>query len=405
MKILISGGSIAGPALALWLRRYGADVTVVEIAPSLREGGQLVDVRGIGRDVLKRMGIDEQVRSSTEANYGLSFVDSRNRTKGRFGADDFGGDGPVPEIEILRGTLSRVVVEHGGAGVDYRFGDRIVEFTQHTDGVDVVFTSGTKERFDLVFGADGLHSELRDRLFAPQAARVEHLGMYLALWTTDNYLNIDKWSLAYREPGRTIIVRSILDDTKLSTMVGFRGGPPSYDWRDIDSQKRITMARMSGMGWEAAQLLAQIETADDFYFHPVSMVKLDRWSHGRIALLGDAAYCASPQSGHGTTMAFVGAYILAGELAAAGGDHKKAFQRYEAQMRPWVTEIQAGTPSLGKYMVPETAAGVRLGNVLAQLISIMPGKALLARSMTNMASEISLRDYSQYSLSPSTPAA
>lgn len=403
LKVLVSGGSVAGPALAMWLHRYGAEVTVVERAPRLLGGGQLVDVRGIGREVLKRMGLDEQVRSSTESNLGFSFVDSRNRVMGRMPADDFGGDGPVAEIEILRGTLSRVIVEAGSPDIKYRFADRIAKFSQNDDGVDVVFASGDKERFDLVIGADGLHSEMRDYLFGPPENHVQHLGTYLAFWTADNHLNIEDWTVAYREPGRVIAMRSILDNAKVMALIGFRAGPPSYDWRDLEAQKRITRARMSGMGWEAAQLVAQIDTAEDFYFDTCSQVKLDRWFDGRVALVGDAAYCASPQSGHGTTMAIVGAYVLAGELAAAGGNYQAAFQRYQAQMQPWITEIQKGTPALGKLMIPETALGVSLGNQIARAVAHMPGRARLARGLTKMASSIELKDYSAHLLPSRTP--
>ena len=395
VKVLISGASIAGPALALWLHRYGADVTVVERAPALRTGGQLVDVRGVGREVLKRMGIADQVRAAAEANYGFSLVGSRNRRKGRFTTREFGGEGPVADIEILRGELSRVIVEHTGAGVDYRFGDRIADLTTDTDGVDVTFASGRTERFDLVIGADGLHSEVRDLLLSPHERHLEHLGIYLCFWTALNHLNLKDWTVVYSEPGRTIGMRSILNNAKVMAFLGFRGGPPSYDWRDIAAQKRIALAGASGMGWEAAQLLSQIDTADDFWFDSCTQVKLPRWSSGRVVLLGDAAWCSSPLTGHGTTLAIVGAYVLAGELALAGGDYDTAFAQYERKLRPLTGNICRSARRFGAVMIPQTTVGIRLRNDLAQLLTHMPGKSLAARSLISVSNSFGLNEYAE----------
>lgn len=392
LKVLISGASIAGPALAVWLDRYGADVVVVEKAPRLREGGQLVDLRGISKEALQRMELDQQVRAVTEANYGLSFVDRRNRRRGELSVEGFGADGPVAEIEILRGELSQVFYEASKGAVEYRFDDRIVEVRDGSDGVDVGFESGSSERFDLVVGADGVHSELRDLVFGQQQKLV-HLGTYLSFWTAENHMDLQDWSLAYSEPGRTIGMRSILGNDKVMAFFSFRGGPPAYDWRDIDAQKRIVLARASGMAWEAAQLLAQIETAPDFYFDTCTQVKLDRWSHGRVALVGDAAYCASPLSGHGATLATVGAYVLAGELARADGNHEQAFAAYERKLRPWVELIHRSAPDQGKIMTPETPFGIRLRNGLVRLARYLPGKQLLIRDQVRMSNSLELDEY------------
>lgn len=393
LKVLISGASIAGPALAFWLQRYGAEVVVVEKAPQLRAGGQLVDLRGVAREVLRRMGLDHQVRAAAEANYGLSFVDAGDQRRGSLKLDDFGEDGPVAGIEILRGELSRVFYEQSAGAVEYRFGDRITALRDEPDGVEVEFQSGHADRFDLVIGADGLHSELRDHVFGDEQ-KMHHLGTYLSFWTAENHLGLCDWSLAYSEPGRTIGTRSILGNDKVMAFFSFRAGPPAYDWRDTETQKRIVLARASGMGWEAAQLLAQIETAPDFYFDACTQVKLDRWSRGRVALLGDAAYCASPLSGHGATLATVGAYVLAGELARAGGDHQQAFAAYERTVRPWVEDIHRGAPNQGKIMTPETRRGIGLRNVLVRLAQRVPGKKLLIRDQITLSNSLELPAYS-----------
>lgn len=397
LKVLISGASVAGPALAFWLEKYGARVVVVEKAPSLRGGGQLIDLRGVSKDVLKRMGLDADVRAATEPNKGLSFVDDQNRRQGAMLAHEFGGDGPVAEIEILRGELSRVFHDATQDHVDYRFGDRIAAVRDGADGVDVDFASGSTERFDLVIGADGVHSELRGMLF-PEAEPLVHLGVYLSFWTAENHTGMEDWTVAYSEPGRTMGMRSILDNSKVMAFLSFRGGPPAYEWRDVAMQRRIAVARASGMGWEAAQLVAQVETAPDFYFDSCQQVKLPRWSRGRVALLGDAAYCASPLSGYGATIATVGAYVLAGELARAAGDHDRAFAEYERKLRPWIDMVHASAPSQGKLMTPATASGIRMRNSLVRMSRFLPDKKVLVRDQMKLSNAFQPDDYAMPSV-------
>ncbi|WP_346623284.1 FAD-dependent monooxygenase [Blastococcus montanus] len=392
--ILVSGASIAGPALAYWLHRSGARVTVVEKAPELRPGGQLVDLRGVGRSVVARMGLDERVRAAAEANYGLSFVDGRNRPRGTLRAEDFGGDGPIAEIEILRGELSRVIHEATAADVDYLFGDHIAALEDRSDGVDVTFASGDVRTFDLVVGADGAHSETRRLAMGEDAAHLAHLDTYLAFWTAQNHLGIEDWTYIYSEPGRTMGMRAILDNSRVMAFLSFRGGPPAYDHRDVATQKRIVHARAAGMGWECAQLLAQVDTAPDFWFDSCAQVRLDSWSRGRVALVGDAAYCSSPLTGHGATIALVGAYVLAGELAAGPDDHRAAFERYEERLRRWLVDVHGLAAGQGQMMTPESGSGIALRNNLVRLARYVPGKSLLMRSQMRISNGFELPDYS-----------
>lgn len=394
LKVLISGASIAGPTLALYLSRYGADVVVVEKAPALRSGGQLVDLRGVAREALRNKGMYDQVMAAREANYGLSFINHKNKQQGRLAVADFGGDGPIAEIEILRGALSKVFYDASREAVEYRFGDKIAAVDDDGSGVDVTFTSGTRERFDLVIGADGIHSELRDMVLGPNEQQLVHQGTYLSFWTAENHIDIKDWSLVYSEPGRTIGMRAILDNTKAMAFFSFKAdGTPAYDWRDTEAQKRIVLARAAGMGWEAAQLLAQIETAPDFYFDSCTQVKLDRWSRGRVAFTGDAAYCASPLSGHGATLGTIGAYVLAGELAHAGGDHTRAFEAYETKLRPWIELVQKSVDGPGDLMTPSTLRGIKIRNRMAAVLPHLPGRNLLVRDMIKMSNALKLKDY------------
>ncbi|MEU8899625.1 FAD-dependent monooxygenase [Nocardia sp. NPDC048505] len=197
MRILVAGASIAGPALAHWLHRRGAAVTVLERAPELRPGGQAVDARGITKEVIRRMGLDAPVRAACTQTIGAHSVDAAGAVLETYRADDDGGDGFIAEIEILRGDLSRVLYEDTRAGVDYRFGEWIAELTQDADGVDVRFAGGERQRFDLVIGADGVHSSLRALVFGPHERFVRHLGHALAFYSVPNEFGLDRWLLEY----------------------------------------------------------------------------------------------------------------------------------------------------------------------------------------------------------------
>ncbi|MGW5106677.1 FAD-dependent monooxygenase [Nocardia sp. NPDC004123] len=339
-RVLVAGASIAGPALAHWLRRRGAEVTVVEREPELRPGGQAVDARGVAKEVLHRMGLDAAVRAARTETAGAYTVDADGNVLETFHADDDGGDGFIAEIEILRGDLSRVLYDDTRAGVEYLFGDRIAELTQDADGVEVSFASGDRRRFDLVVGADGLHSALRAMVFGPHERFLRHLGHVLAFYSVPNEFGLDRWLLEYQEPGRSALLRPIQDATRAMAMFYFVAADFDVDYRDVEAQKRLLREQMAGLGWLTPDILAHLDDTPDFYLDQVAQVVMDRWSIGRVGLLGDAAFSSSPMSGQGTGLALVGAYLLAGELAAAGWDPAAGFARYEARMRSFVEANQ-----------------------------------------------------------------
>ncbi|MEV6773828.1 FAD-dependent monooxygenase [Nocardia sp. NPDC051030] len=340
IRVLVAGASIAGPALAHWLRRRGAEVTVVERAPELRPGGQAVDARGITKEVIRRMGLDTAVRAACTQTIGAHTVDAEGNVLESYRADDDGGDGFIAEIEILRGDLSKVLYEDTRDGVEYIFGDRIAELTQDPDGVDVTFVGGDQRRFDLVIGADGLHSALRAMVFGPHEQFVRHLGYMLSFYSVPNEFGLDKWLIEYQESGRSAGLRPIQDATRAMAMFSFPSTDLDFDYRDIDAQKRLLRERMDGFGWLTPGILAYLDDTPDFYLDQVAQVVMDRWSSGRVGLLGDAAYSSSPMSGQGTGLALVGAYVLAGELAAAGWDPEIGFARYQERMLAFVEANQ-----------------------------------------------------------------
>lgn len=339
-RVLVAGASIAGPALAHWMHRREAEVTVVERAPALRPGGQAVDARGVAKEVIRRMGLDAAVRAARTDTAGAYTVDVDGNVLQTFRADDDGGDGYISEIEILRGDLSQVLYDDTRDGVEYVFGDRIAELTQDTDGVDVAFASGDRRRFDLVVGADGLHSALRAMVFGPRERFVRHLGLVLAFYTVPNEFGLDRWLLDYQEAGRSAGLRPVRDATRAIAMLSFPATDFDVDHRDIEAQKRLLREQMAGFGWLTPRILDHLEDTPDFYLDQVAQVVMDRWSSGRVGLLGDAAFSSSPMSGQGTGLALVGAYLLAGELAASGWDPEAGFAAYERQMRSFVEANQ-----------------------------------------------------------------
>jgi 2-polyprenyl-6-methoxyphenol hydroxylase-like FAD-dependent oxidoreductase len=257
-----------------------------------------------------------------------------------YGADDHGGDGYIAEIEILRGDLSQVLYDDTRDGVEYVFGDRIAELVQDVDGVDVTFASGDRRRFDLVVGADGLHSPLRAMAFGRPERFVRHLGLVLAFYSVPNEFELDRWLIEYQESGRSALLRPIHDATQAMAMFSFSSPDFDVDYRDVEAQKRLLRERMTGLGWLTPRILAHLDDTPDFYLDQVAQVVMDRWSSGRVGLIGDAAYSASPMSGQGTGLALVGAYLLAGELAAAGWNPQAGFAAYEQKMRPFVEANQ-----------------------------------------------------------------
>jgi 2-polyprenyl-6-methoxyphenol hydroxylase-like FAD-dependent oxidoreductase len=301
-----------------------------------------VDARGVTKEVIARMGLDATVRAACTDTAGAHTVDVDGNVVESYSAEDDGGDGFISDIEILRGDLSQVLHDDTRDGVEYVFGDRIAELTQDADGVDVTFASGDRRRFDLVIGADGLHSALRAMVFGPREKYLRHLGLVLAFYSVPNEFGLDRWLIEYqdKETGRSAGLRPIRDAEQAMAMFSFPAADFDVDHRDVEGQKRLLRERMDGLGWWTQRILAHLDDTPDFYLDQVAQVVMDRWSTGRVGLIGDAAFSSSPMSGQGTGLALVGAYLLAGELAAAGWDPEAGFAAYETKMRSFVEANQ-----------------------------------------------------------------
>ncbi|RNG30761.1 FAD-dependent monooxygenase [Streptomyces botrytidirepellens] len=347
MRVLISGASVAGPALAYWLDRYGYEVTVVERYARLRPGGQAIDVRGTALEVCERMGVLEEIRAHSTGLRGMSTVDGDGKelsSTTEWTAS--GGRLDTPDVEILRDDLATILVGAGGKGIEYLFDDSIAALAQGPGEVAVTFRSGLSRTFDLVVAADGVHSSTRRLVFGPEENFIRPLGSYLAVWTVPNYLGLDRWQVAYLMNDADAwggMVMSVRDNTEARVYVGFGSDEPParvLGDRTPSEHKQLVAERYANARWEMPRLLEYMWGAPDFHFDAVAQIHMDSWSRGRVALLGDAGYCGSPASGQGTSMALVGAYVLAGELKAAGGDHTTAFAAYEHELRDFVTANQ-----------------------------------------------------------------
>lgn len=390
--VLISGASIAGPAVAYWLRRQGHTVTVVERGPGLRPGGQAVDLRGAGRTVIERMGLMPQARAVTLEQRGLAYVDGRGRVTATMPADAFGGEGIISEIEILRGDLGQLLYDAAGPEVEYLFDDTVTGITQDEFGVDVTFERAAPRRFGLVIGADGLHSAVRGLAFGRESECVQPLNCYMAWFTAPAADDLDGWYKMHNLPGgRVASLRPGRLPGESKASLSFRSEPVAYGRRDVAAQQDLLAERFAGGGWKVPWLVDAMRAAPDFSFDSVGQVHLDRWSNGRVVLLGDAAYCPTPLTGLGTSLALVGAYVLAGELATSS-DHRAAFTRYEEVLRPYVSTGQEMPPGGIVGYAPKSTVAIRLGALSMRSMTRWPMRSILQKQFAK-AGGIDLPDY------------
>ncbi|MEQ4715649.1 FAD-dependent monooxygenase [Nonomuraea sp. B19D2] len=376
-NILISGAGIGGPALALWLARYGFNVTVVEKAPSLRLGGQAVDFKGkTHRTVLTRMGVLKEIEAHQTGGVDQEIVDADGRRLTVMPGEFTGGD-----IEIRRGDLSRLLHERTAASCEYVFGDSITSLTETSGGVHVTFERSAPRTFDLVVGADGIHSNVRRLAFGPEADHVKHLGYYYAL--VDVQEDFGGVSKMYNEPGRMAAVGG----PKAPAFFVFAAERLDYDRYDMRQQKGILTRAYAGMGWQGPALMEAVRRSEDVYLDSISQAGIDRYSQGRVVLLGDAAY-GNTLGGFGTGLAVVGAYVLAGELKRAGGNHRVAFAQYEEEMRGYAKIAKNG--NAGPFLAPRTRRGIQMRNWLFKYSFLL---GLMMKMTDKFANDITLKEY------------
>lgn len=339
--ILVSGASVAGTAAAYWLGRHGYSVTVVERHPGLRPGGQAIDVRGPALTVLERMALRAAADQHRTRIRGSSVVDGDGNEVSRdTESTPTGGLIASPDIELLRDDLIELLYEATRLDAEYVFDDSIAALDDDGGAVAVSFERGPVRSFDLVIGADGLHSNVRRLVFGAEEQFIERLGTHAAIFTVPNFLDLDYWQMWHYGESTMAGVYSARANSEARAMLGFMDTELRIDSRDTAAQFAELERRMAGEGWVRPQLLEYMRGAPDFYFDEMSQIKMDHWSKGRVALVGDAGYCCSPLSGQGTSVALLGAYILAGELAAAGDDYALGFANYHKEFHDYVKRNQ-----------------------------------------------------------------
>lgn len=374
-NVLISGASVAGPAAAYWLRRFGYNPTVVERAPALRDSGNAVDFRGPAHlSVLRKMGLLEEIRERRTVPKKWIFVDARGRQKASLPPDFAGG-----EVEIRRGDLSRVLYEASRHTTEYLFGDHITSLIETPNGVNVTFKHAPARTFDLVIGADGMHSGVRALAFGAEARFSRFMGAYFASFNARSLDRVGELEV-YNEPGRFVSAGLLVFRTEQ---------PLDYDRQDVEAQKRLVADTYAGAGWCTGEVIEAMRAAPDFYMDSISQIRMERFTGGRVALLGDAGHGATI-GGMGTGLGIVGAYVLAGELAAAGGDHRVAFPRYQELMRPYAW---GSMNNAGKFLAPKGKRGILVRNQMVKVMSCRPVIKMMGRMDMKMASNIALPDY------------
>jgi 2-polyprenyl-6-methoxyphenol hydroxylase-like FAD-dependent oxidoreductase len=394
--VVISGTGIAGPSLAHWLSANDYRVVVVELAPGVRPGGQTVDLRGAGREVVDLMGLHDQMIARSLEQRGAAWVKADGTRRAEMPVEAFHGNGLVSKLEILRGDLVDVLYHATADLADYRFDTRISELAQTDDAVEVILSDGTTVVADLVVRADGPHSGVRSLVFGPEEEFVTPLGGYNAWFTAPDTVGLDGWYLMYQAPGLNASMRPSHDAAKVKAGLAFRSEAISYDRRNLEEQRELLVKKFTGAGWQSNALLSAAQSADDFYFDAFAQVHMKTFSKGQVTLVGDAGYCASPLSGMGTSLALVGAYVLAGELGPAdrldGERIRTALGRYETVMRPYIDRCQDLPQGINGYL-PKSASDIAITAQVMKWMQRWPFRSYAEKKWFTTADAIDLPYY------------
>ncbi|MGH9510933.1 MAG: FAD-binding domain [Terriglobales bacterium] len=375
MKVLISGAGIAGPALAYWLAHYGLEPTIVERSPRLRTGGYIIDFWGLGFDIADRMGLMPEIR---QKGYMVREVRVENRSGKRisgFPSDAVARTAQGRYISIARGDLAALIYSSAKGKVETIFDDSVARIQQTGQGVRVTFETGIVRDFDLVVGADGLHSRVRDLVFGPENRFENYLGYKVAAFEVDGYRPRDELVyIMYTEVGQQVGRFAMREDRTMFLFVFADQAAGGTAMDDIQAQKALLRKRFGSSGWECPQILDALDVTSDLYFDRVSQIQMDTqassWSRGRITLLGDAAFCVSLLAGQGSALAMLAAYILAGELNRAGHDYATAFSRYQELLQPFILKKQKGALHFAGTFAPKSKFSMFFRNQVMKLLTI-----------------------------------
>jgi 2-polyprenyl-6-methoxyphenol hydroxylase-like FAD-dependent oxidoreductase len=377
-SILISGVGIAGPTLAFWLKAAGFEPTLIEHAPALRGGGYVVDFWGLGYEIADRMGLAHEIERIGYHMREIRIVDAKGRRIAGFDTRIFDELTGGRFVTIGRSDLSRLLFEKVAATTEVIFGDEIVALDEQTDSVEVQFQQASTRRFDLVIGADGLHSNVRRLVFGPQERFEKDLGYVVAAFEVSGYRprNEEVYTI-FNEPGRMLGRFALHDDRTLFLFVFRSFSDATHTLPNLSDQKAMLRDRYGTGHWECAGILDELDRTNELYFDRVSQIHMSCWSKGRVALVGDAAFCVSLMAGQGSALAMTAAYVLAGELEKSRGSHADAYQAYESLLRDYIKSKQSGAERFSAAFAPKTRLGLIIRSQIVKACAI-PGLAKLA---------------------------
>ncbi|MCV7206391.1 hypothetical protein B7435_02045 [Mycolicibacterium peregrinum] len=387
MRIAISGAGVAGAALAHWLHRTGHNPTLIERAPAFRSGGYMIDFWGIGYRVTRKMGIESAIRDTGYDVESVRSLGPDGATRAELRVDVFRRMVGNDYTSLPRGDLAAAIYRTVEGSVPTVFDDSITGIDQRPDGVRVAFEKSPAGDFDLVIGADGLHSNVRRLVFGPEDRFEHYLGCKVAACVVDGYRggSSDTY-LTYSVPGRQIGQFTLRGNRTMFLFV-FRD---QHDNRGLTPKEQLHN-QFDAAGWESQQILAAVDDVDDLYFDVVSQIRMDRWSNERVLLIGDAAGCISLLGGEGTGLAITEAYALAGELARAGDDHRRAFASYESLLRPFIEGKQAGAERMLGFFATRTRFGLWFRDVALRAMNL--GRPIAGLFAGSVRDDLDLPDY------------
>lgn len=370
--VLISGASISGPALAYWLQRSGFAVTVVEKAGALRGGGYPIDIRGTAIEVVRRMGILPRLQDAHIDSRRCTFLDADGSRLVSVTPSAVAGGAEGQDIEVRRGDLAATLYALVRDDVEFMFGDSIDTLDQSERGVDVTFHSGQRRTFDLVIGADGMHSHTREILFGTEERFHRYLGYCFAIFTLPNTFGLSHELILWNTPGKAAALYAVGDNDELHAFLNFHQPDPPFDaLRNPDAQRDLVATVFAGAGWEVPAMVNAMRDADDLFFDTAGQIRMPHWTSGRVALVGDAAYAPSFLTGQGSSLALAGAYMLAHALAT-NRDHTAAFAAYERDVREFVAMNQALVDNGAATLFPTTAQALEQRNTMLRTLVTMP---------------------------------
>lgn len=357
-RILISGASFAGLSTAYWMNKFGYQVTIVEIATGLKHGGTPVNILENTIEIVKRMGLFDQIVANRLHMESIAFKNADDVTERLDYHQRNQAEWGEVEYEIERDILLQLLYDAVKEDTTFRFGDSITSMKETSEYMEVGFRNGATQTYNLVFGCDGIHSTVRKLSFGEEALFSHFLNTYFSLSIVNKLLIPENTTQMYSEPGKTVMLNAYSGKTDIC-MAYFSEEEVPYDYRNEQQMRTMTIDQFKDTSWRTPELLEEVQRSTGFYFDKLCQMKMPRWTKGRVALVGDAGYCASPAAGRGGSLAIDGAAALADAFEKCNGNYELAFQEYNETFRSFIEEVQAGVVDFGlDILIPRTEEAI-----------------------------------------------